>query len=47
VPDRLRLVTASALSAPALDKSHARGSMGLEELTSYKFVVVGNGQLRE
>jgi len=29
------------------DKLHARGPMGLEELTSYKFVVFGNGQLRE
>src|SRR5271154_1341254 len=29
------------------DKIHARGPMGLEELTSYKFVVVGDGQLRE
>jgi len=29
------------------DKLHARGPMGLEELTSYKFVVVGNGQLRQ
>ncbi|MGA2140724.1 MAG: glutamate-5-semialdehyde dehydrogenase [Verrucomicrobiia bacterium] len=29
------------------DKLHARGPMGLEELTSYKFVVVGDGQLRE
>jgi glutamate-5-semialdehyde dehydrogenase len=29
------------------DKFHARGPMGLEELTSYKFVVVGDGQLRE
>lgn len=28
------------------DKLHARGPMGLEELTSYKFVVYGNGQLR-
>jgi glutamate-5-semialdehyde dehydrogenase len=28
------------------DKLHARGPMGLEELTSYKFVVFGNGQLR-
>ena len=28
-------------------KLHARGPMGLEELTSYKFVVVGDGQLRE
>ncbi len=29
------------------DKLHARGPMGLEELTSYKFVVVGEGQVRE
>ena len=29
------------------DKLHARGPMGLEELTSYKFVVTGNGQVRE
>jgi len=29
------------------DKLHARGPMGLEELTSYKYVVIGNGQLRE
>ena len=29
------------------DKLHARGPMGLEELTSYKFVVVCDGQLRE
>jgi glutamate-5-semialdehyde dehydrogenase len=29
------------------DKIHARGPMGLEELTSYKFVVIGDGQLRE
>lgn len=28
------------------DKLHARGPMGIEELTSYKFVVYGNGQLR-
>ena len=28
------------------DKLHARGPMGLEELTSYKFVVFGNGQVR-
>jgi glutamate-5-semialdehyde dehydrogenase len=27
------------------DKLHARGPMGLEELTCYKFVVYGNGQL--
>jgi glutamate-5-semialdehyde dehydrogenase len=29
------------------DKLHARGPMGLEELTTYKYVVYGNGQLRE
>ncbi|MCD6460297.1 glutamate-5-semialdehyde dehydrogenase [bacterium] len=28
------------------DKLHARGPMGLEELTSYKFIVTGNGQIR-
>ncbi len=29
------------------DKIHARGPMGLEELTTYKYVVVGNGQIRK
>ena len=29
------------------DKLHARGPMGLEELTSYKFIVTGTGQIRE
>ncbi len=29
------------------DKLHARGPMGLEELTSYKYVIRGNGQIRE
>ena len=29
------------------DKFHARGPCGLNELTSYKFVVYGNGQIRE
>ncbi|PTY01714.1 glutamate-5-semialdehyde dehydrogenase [Verrucomicrobia bacterium LW23] len=28
------------------DKIHARGPMGLEELTSYKYVVTGTGQIR-
>lgn len=28
------------------DKLHARGPMGLEELTSYKYVINGSGQLR-
>jgi glutamate-5-semialdehyde dehydrogenase len=27
-------------------KLHARGPMGLEELTSYKYVVKGSGQIR-
>jgi glutamate-5-semialdehyde dehydrogenase len=29
------------------DKLHARGPMGLEELTTYKYVIQGNGQVRE
>ncbi len=29
------------------DKLHARGPMGLEELTSYKYIIQGNGQVRE
>jgi len=29
------------------DKLHARGPMGLEELTTYKWVVLGDGQLRQ
>ncbi len=29
------------------DKLHARGPMGLEELTTYKYVVSGKGQVRE
>lgn len=29
------------------DKLHARGPMGLEEMTTYKWVVEGNGDLRE
>ena len=29
------------------DRLHARGPMGLEELTTYKYVVYGQGQLRE
>ncbi len=29
------------------DKLHARGPMGLEDLTSYKYVVVGDGHIRE
>ncbi|KAA6334737.1 glutamate-5-semialdehyde dehydrogenase, partial [termite gut metagenome] len=28
-------------------KLHARGPMGLEELTSYKWIIEGNGQIRE
>ena len=28
-------------------KIHARGPMGLEELTSYKYLIRGNGQIRE
>jgi glutamate-5-semialdehyde dehydrogenase len=29
------------------DKLHARGPMGLEELTTYKYVISGTGQVRE
>jgi len=29
------------------DKIHARGPMGLEELTSYKYIIEGRGQIRE
>ena len=29
------------------DRLHARGPMGLEELTTYKYVVVGTGQIRQ
>jgi glutamate-5-semialdehyde dehydrogenase len=29
------------------DKFHARGPCGLEELTTYKYIVHGNGQIRE
>jgi glutamate-5-semialdehyde dehydrogenase len=29
------------------DKIHARGPMGLEDLTCTKFIVFGNGQIRE
>ena len=29
------------------DKLHARGPMGLEELTSYKFIIFGDGQVRK
>lgn len=28
------------------DKLHARGPMGLEELTTYKYIILGNGQIR-
>ena len=29
------------------DKLHARGPMGLEELTTYKYLICGDGQIRE
>jgi glutamate-5-semialdehyde dehydrogenase len=29
------------------DKIHSRGPMGAEDLTTYKWIVVGNGQVRE
>tara|TARA_Y100000996_G_C22552359_1_gene654189 strand:- start:1681 stop:2943 length:1263 start_codon:yes stop_codon:yes gene_type:complete len=33
--------------AVSTGKVHARGPMGLKELTSYKWIVIGNGQLRD
>jgi len=27
-------------------RMHARGPMGVAELTSYKYVIIGNGQIR-
>lgn len=29
------------------DKFHARGPVGLEELTTYKYIIYGNGQIRQ
>jgi glutamate-5-semialdehyde dehydrogenase len=29
------------------DKLHARGPVGVEELTTYKYIIFGNGQIRE
>ena len=29
------------------DKFHARGPCGMRELTTYKYIVRGNGQIRE
>jgi len=29
------------------DKLHARGPMGLKEMTSYKYIIEGNGNIRE
>jgi len=29
------------------DKLHARGPMGVEELTTYKYIILGNGQIRK
>jgi len=28
------------------DKLHARGPMGIEELTTYKYIIFGTGQIR-
>ena len=27
-------------------KLHARGPMGLEEMTTYKYIILGNGEIR-
>jgi glutamate-5-semialdehyde dehydrogenase len=31
----------------SIEKLHARGPMALEELTTYKYVIRGGGQIRE
>jgi glutamate-5-semialdehyde dehydrogenase len=36
-----------AVVAISTQKLHARGPMGLEELTTYKWVGIGDGQVRE
>ena len=33
--------------AISTNKMHARGPMGLKEITSYKWVVLGNGHIRK
>ncbi|MEC9321934.1 MAG: gamma-glutamyl-phosphate reductase, partial [Chloroflexota bacterium] len=33
--------------AISTNKMHARGPMGLKELTSYKWIVLGDGHIRE
>jgi glutamate-5-semialdehyde dehydrogenase len=33
--------------AVSTQKLHARGPMGLEELTTYKWIGIGNGHIRE
>ena len=33
--------------AVSTDKLHARGPMGLKELTSYKWIIFGQGHIRE
>jgi glutamate-5-semialdehyde dehydrogenase len=33
--------------AVSTQKLHARGPMAVEELTTYKWIVVGDGQIRE
>ena len=33
--------------AISTNKLHARGPMGLRELTSYKWIIMGDGQVRE
>ena len=33
--------------AVSTQKLHARGPMGLEELTTYKWIGIGDGQIRE
>ena len=38
---------ARAAARARTDKLHARGPMALEELTTYKYIIRGDGQIRE
>ena len=41
-----RMARTAAEIGISTDKLHARGPMGLEELTTYKYVIRGEGQIR-
>ena len=46
MPQRVSPMVACEMGI-STQKLHARGPMGLKELTSYKYVVAGDGQIRE